>query len=71
MSTKSILAPQLIAQLAEATKVLGTVQTKSPFLIPSAKHAICNALDPLLTATEYLDPQNLLILLSNFVTNGP
>ena len=49
MSTKSILAPQLIAQLAEATKVLGTVQTKSPFLIPSAKHAICNALDPLLT----------------------
>ena len=68
---KSISAPQFIAQLAEATKVFGTVQTKSPFLIPKAKQAICSALDPLLTATEYLDPQNLLILFSNFFTSGP
>ena len=53
ISTKSTDAPQLIAQFAEATKVLGTVHTLSPFFIPKAIHAKCRALEALLTATPY------------------
>jgi len=32
-------APQYFAQFAEATKEIGDVQTKSPFLTSSARHA--------------------------------
>ena len=43
MSIKSTSAPQYSAQLAEATKVIGVVQTISPLLTPNAKQAMCKA----------------------------
>src|ERR1700722_8952769 len=56
MSTKSTSAPQYSPQLAEATNVLGTVQSKSPLPSPSAMQAICSAEVALLTATPCLTP---------------
>ena len=54
ISTKSIEAPQFIAQFAEATKVFGTVHTISFFFKPRAKQPKCNALDALLAAAQIL-----------------
>jgi hypothetical protein len=51
ISTKSTSAAQYRPQLAEATKVLGTVQSRSPLPSPSAAQAICSAEVALLTAT--------------------
>ena len=51
MSTKSTSAPHSRAQLAEATKVLGTVHTTSPGPTPSARQAMCSAEVALFTAT--------------------
>ena len=52
MSTKSTSAPQYGAQLAEATKVFGTVHSTSPGPSPSARQATCSAEVALLTATR-------------------
>ena len=52
ISTKSIFAPQYKAQLAEATKDIGEVQTISFWDIPRARQDKCRALVALLTATQ-------------------
>ena len=57
MSTKSTSAPQYKAQFADATKVIGVVQTKSPFPTPNVKQAIWRALVALFTAKAYLASQ--------------
>ena len=56
MSTKSTSAPQYRAQFADATNVLGTVQSESPLPRPSARQAMCSAEVALLTATACAAP---------------
>ena len=51
ISTKSTLAPQYKAQFAEATNVIGDVQTQSLGPTPNAKQAIWRADVALFTAT--------------------
>jgi hypothetical protein len=51
ISTKSTCAPQYIAQLADATKVIGLVQSQSPGPRSSERQAMCSAAVALLTAT--------------------
>jgi hypothetical protein len=62
---------QYFAQFAEATNDMADVHTRSPFLIPNAKQAICKAEVAEFTATAYLDDTVLEILFSNLGTNVP
>ena len=71
ISTKSIFAFANNAQLAEATKLIGEVQTKSFFFNPSDRQDMCNAEVALLTATENFDEVNLQISFSNFWLSFP
>src|SRR5690606_2813851 len=71
MSTKSTCAPQYKAQLAEATNVLGDVQSQSPGPRPSARQEICSADVALLTATACLAPVCVMTLCSNWGILGP
>ena len=56
ISTKSTLAPQYNAQLADARKLLGLVHTREPGPTPSARQARCKATVALLTATAWATP---------------
>src|SRR6185369_6931609 len=71
MSTKSTPAPQYRPQLAEATKVLGEVQSKPSLPSPAARQAMWRADVALFTATAYLAPQYSATPLSNFSMAGP
>ena len=55
----------------EGAKVIGVVQTISPFFTPNARQAICSADVPLFVDIENLELQKLFIDFSNNFNTGP
>ena len=67
MSTKSTFAPQYKPQFELATKVLGTVQRKSPGLRSNERHDKCKPAVAFDIAIEYFEFTVCETLFSNFL----
>ena len=70
-STKTGVAPVYLIADTVAMKVMETVMTSSPALMPAASKATCRALVPVLTATAWRTLCAAANSFSNASTSGP